>query len=77
MRYLEGIDPNYYAKLIEWDFTDELIPGRRPSNAVTSTHLWTGSVNLNLPAGDHTIEVKAKDRFGKVHTGKKIYTILE
>lgn len=77
MRYIEGIDPNYYAKLIEWDFTDELIPGRRPSNAVTSTHLWTGSVNLNLPAGDHTIEVKAKDRFGKIHTGKKIYTILE
>jgi hypothetical protein len=76
MRYLQGIDPNYNIKLMEWDFTEELLPGRRPSNAVVSTHLWTGSLNLDLPVGEHTIEVRAKDRYGKTHTGTRTYTIL-
>jgi hypothetical protein len=77
MRYVQAIDPSYYTKLIEWDFTEELIPGRRPSNPVTSTHLWTGTLSLDLPIGEHTIEVKATDRFGKTHLGEKTYTILE
>jgi hypothetical protein len=77
MSYIQAIDPSYYIKLMEWDFTEELIPGRRPSNPVTSTHIWAGPLNLNLPGDEHTIEVKATDRFGKTHLGKKNYTILE
>ncbi|MBK5196595.1 MAG: calcineurin-like phosphoesterase family protein, partial [Proteiniphilum sp.] len=49
MRYIETIDPSYMTKLIEWDYTDKLLPGRRPSNAVNSTHLWSGSLKLDLP----------------------------
>ncbi len=77
MRYSPGIDPNYWIKLIEWDFTEELLPGRRPSAAVTSTHLWSGTIRLDLPPGKHTIEVRATDRYGKTHFGKKEYMILE
>ncbi len=77
MSYIQTVDPNYNTKVIEWDFTSELLPGRRPSNPVISTHLWTGSLNLNLPVGDHTIEVRATDRFGKIHSGTKTYRILQ
>lgn len=76
MRYVETIDPSYMMKLFEWDFTEELIPGRRPSNAVNSTHLWAGGIQSNLEPGEHTIYVRATDRFGKTHFGQKTYKIL-
>lgn len=77
MRYTESIDPSYLTKLFEWDFTEQLLPGRRPSNAVNSTHLWSGSLKLDLPPGEHTIEVRATDRYGKSHLGSRKYTIVE
>lgn len=77
MRYIQAVDPNYNLKLIEWDLAEELLPGRRPSNAVNSTHLWFGPLNLELPVGVHTIEVQATDRFGKIHRGVKTYNILK
>ena len=77
MRYLEAADPSYSAKLIEWDFTETLLPGRRPSNAVNSTHLWFAPISTDLPAGVHEIEVRATDRYGKQHYGKKSYKIME
>lgn len=77
MREIQAIDPSYNLKVIEWDLVEELLPGRRPSNPVTSTHLWSGSMRLDLPAGEHTIEVRATDRYGKTHIGKRSYTILE
>lgn len=77
MRYLEAADPSYSVKLIEWDFADKLLPGRRPSNAVNSTHLWQGAIKTDLSPGEHQIEVRATDRYGKKHYGKKSYRILE
>lgn len=76
MRYLEAVDPNYTIKIIEWDFAEKLLPGRRPSNAVNSTHLWAGGIQLDLEPGEHTIYVRATDRFGKAHYGQKTYKIL-
>lgn len=76
MHYIESIDPSYYAKLMEWDFTESLLPGRRPSNGVKSTHLWAGKLDLDLQPGEHIIEVKATDSFGKDHYGKRSYKIL-
>ena len=77
MRPVHTVDPSYNLKVIEWDLTEKLLPGRRPSNPITSTHLWSGSLRLDLPAGEHTIEVRATDRYGKTHGGKRNYTILE
>ena len=77
MRYLEAEDPSYSKKLYEWDFTEKLLPGRRPSNAVKSTHLWIGSITTQLPPGEQLIEVRATDRFGKKHHGKKSYRIIK
>ena len=76
MRYVEAVDPSFTMKLMEWDFAETLLPGRRPSNAVNSTHLWVGGLQLNLQPGEHTIHVRATDRFGKTHHGQKTYRIL-
>ena len=77
MHYLEAADPSYSARLFEWDFTDKLLPGRRPSNAVNSTHLWQGSIKTDLTPGEHLIEIRATDRYGNQHYGKRSYRILE
>lgn len=77
MRPVQTVDPSYNLKVIEWDLTEKLLPGRRPSNPITSPHLWSGSLQLDLPPGEHTIEVRATDRYGKTHLGKRNYMILE
>ncbi len=58
-------DPTYLHLLHEWDYSDEVVGDRRPSNPVDCQHLWRGAVPTNLPIGEHTIEVKAVDMFAK------------
>jgi hypothetical protein len=75
MQFIKTYDPAYIHMIQKWDFTDELWPGRRPSNPAESTHLWMGRIPNNLDEGEHIIEVKAIDMFGKEHTGTKTYRI--
>jgi hypothetical protein len=77
MTWVEAADPDYMAGLVEWDLVDELMPGRRPSNAVPSTHLWRAAIPTNLSLGQHHIEVRATDMFGRVFTEKSDYRIAE
>lgn len=64
MIYEETPDPSFVESLYRWDTFEELVPGRRSSNAVNSTHLWSGRIPTNLDLGDHQIEIRAKDMFG-------------
>ena len=77
MVYTEAPDPDFVWQLYQWDTTAELMPGRRPSNAVNSTHLWRGSIPTDLPVGDHRIEVRATDMFGRVFTEQSSYRLAE
>ena len=77
MSYAEDTDPSFLALLHEWDFTDNLMPGRRPSNAVASTHLWRGNFPADLALGEHTIEVKATDYYGRNFTQSIKVTVQE
>ncbi|SKB54540.1 Calcineurin-like phosphoesterase [Parapedobacter luteus] len=61
-----AIDPSYYTRFLRWDLTETLMPGRRPSNAVPCNHLWRGSISAELPVGTYTLQVRAKDMFGRV-----------
>src|SRR5690606_15650319 len=61
MNYVEAVDPSFVESLYRWDTIEELVPGRRPSNAVNSTHLWQGRIPTDLSLGDHQIEVRATD----------------
>lgn len=77
MQYLEEADPSYVEMVYEWDTTEELMPGRRSSNPIKSEHLWRGNIPTNLKAGVHTIQIKAKDMFGKIHTTTSTYRLEE
>lgn len=75
MIYIEAPDPSFVESLYRWDTLEELVPGRRPSNAVNSTHLWRGRIPTNLELGDHQIEIRATDMFGRTFTQKSSYKL--
>lgn len=75
MNYTEIADPSFEAELYRWDTIEEMIPGRRPSNAEISTHLWQGKIPTNLEVGEHSIEVRAKDMFGRTFTQESSYKL--
>jgi hypothetical protein len=75
MTYVLDYAPDFTNVLYKWDNTEQLLTGRRPSNPNRCTHLWRAPVNTDLPAGEHTIEVKAKDMFGREFIQKGSYKI--
>lgn len=75
MEHVEAQDPSYVELVYEWDLTDKLMPGRRSSDPIQSTHVWRGSLPANLEVGVHNIEIQATDMFGKTHTASKTYRI--
>lgn len=75
MDLAESHDPLFLDLLHRWDFTDKLMPGRRPSNPEESTHLWSGAFPANLTEGQHTIEVRATDMFGRAFTQQKTFKV--
>ena len=77
MTYVEDTDPSYDALLYKWDITESLMPGRRPSNAVKSTHLWRAGFPAGLSLGEHIIEVSAVDMFGRRFTQRKTIKVEE
>lgn len=77
MKYVEEQDPAYEASVYEWDTTDALMPGRRSSNPIPSTHLWRGDIAAKLELGEHKIEVRATDQFGKTVMGMSSYRLEE
>ncbi|MGD1891957.1 MAG: calcineurin-like phosphoesterase C-terminal domain-containing protein [Cyclobacteriaceae bacterium] len=77
MNYTVALDPAFQGMLHEWDYTEELMPGRRPSNAVPSRHLWQARIPNDLELGEHTVEVEATDMFGRTFTQTSTYRIAE
>jgi hypothetical protein len=75
MYHYETYDPNYYRQAFEWDYTPVLFEGSRPSYPTQCQHLWYGRLPADLPVGEHTIEVKALDMFGRTFTQTGIYRI--
>lgn len=65
MNKVELGDPNITSLRDKWDTSEDLIDGKRPNNAVASTHLWKTGVPKNLPEGEHTITIRVTDMFGR------------
>ncbi len=65
MTHIETFDPSYTWSVLKWDVTDTLFPGRRPSNPINSTHIWRVAIPRDLPLGEHRVEVRATDMFGR------------
>lgn len=77
MDFVRTYDPAYIHTMQEWDYVDELLPGKRPSNPSESMHIWMGRILNHLEEGLHTIEVKATDMFGQEHRATKDYRIVK
>jgi 3',5'-cyclic AMP phosphodiesterase CpdA len=77
MQHRSAPDPFYVREIMEWDFTEEPIPGRRPSNPVVSSHIWTGFLPTDLQLGKHTIYVKAYDMFGREYKAERGFRVVE
>lgn len=75
MKYTIEFDPSYLHLLHEWDFTETIIPGIRPVEARPCYHLWKAGLPSNLAPGKHTIEVRARDLFGKFYSAESSYRI--
>lgn len=77
MKKIDDYDPAYYRYMQDWDYTDEVRLVRRPSNAQISRHLWRANIPTTLPVGEHNIEVRATDMFGRVFSQSSSYQIKE
>lgn len=75
MEFAENFDPNFLGILHKFDHSETLIPGKRPSNPEASSHLWRTAIPNNLALGEHTIEVRATDMFGRVFTQKGSFKV--
>jgi hypothetical protein len=75
MSRTEDYDPAYYRYMQEWDYMEDVRPGRRPSHPVRCTHLWRASVPSSLPVGKHDVEVRAVDRYGQTFAASGRYEI--
>ncbi|MCA5003746.1 calcineurin-like phosphoesterase C-terminal domain-containing protein [Sphingobacterium bovistauri] len=77
MNYIEQPDPAYQYELLKYDTAEKLIEGRRPSNAVNSTHLWEAKFPNKLAVGNHNLEIRAVDMYGKTHTQKVTIEVVK
>ncbi|MBD1432051.1 calcineurin-like phosphoesterase C-terminal domain-containing protein [Sphingobacterium sp. DN00404] len=68
-------DPAYLAELYPWDNLDTLLPGRRPTDAMPSAHLWRVSLPVDLAVGEHRIRVRATDDYGNTYEASSSYRI--
>lgn len=75
MNYTFDYDPSYLKKINEWDYASVLLDGKRPSNPDKCNHLWFGRLPKNLEVGEHIVEIKAKDMFGRIFTRVSSYWI--
>lgn len=67
-------DPSYQYEVAKFDNADKFIDGRRPSDPVNSTHLWEARLS-KLEKGQHTLEVRSKDMFGKILQATKVINV--
>lgn len=77
MSRVQEQDPFVASLREKWDRSTTLPAGKRPSNPIESTHLWKAGVPNDLPIGEHTIEIRVSDMFGRVFTEEFTYRVVE
>jgi len=77
MASVNEVDPVYARYVQDWDYIETLVPGRRPSEPTNSLHLWKAKLPVNLPVGEHRIEVRTTDMYGRTFSQTSVYQIEE
>ena len=74
LRRVDEPDPSYMNAVYLWDRVDHAMPGYRPRNAgFVSKHLWKGRLDERLAPGEHRIDVRATDIYGRTFTESKTF----
>lgn len=76
MHKVKQADPKYVNKVFEWYNSDIAMEDKRPSEPVISQHLWRARLPVNLPEGEHTVEVRAKHFLGKTYSNIRKYRVV-
>ncbi|MGO1243214.1 MAG: calcineurin-like phosphoesterase C-terminal domain-containing protein [Sphingobacterium sp.] len=76
MEHVEAYDPAYLKSVLEFDGATSLRDGRRPSDPVSSRHLWRTKLP-KLKGGKHQIKIEATDMYGKVYSSVKQLEVVE
>jgi hypothetical protein len=77
MQLAKEVDPAYNRYVQDWDYVETLKLGRRPSEPIVCLHLWKAPLKSALAIGNHTVEIRTKDMFGRVITQKSIYSVAK
>ena len=93
MQQVHKIDPYYAKLVQRWKnfqkiglkeqwkndprFNNEEFPGAAVPRPRPSTHLWEANLGTDWPAGRHTIEVRATDRYGKTFIDYQTMRVAE
>lgn len=75
MDWIEEPDPDFVATLVKWDKTNVLLGPRRPSQPEACAHLWQAKFPARLKPGEHSVEIKATNMFGKTYTATEKFTV--
>ena len=76
MQWVESYDPAYLKSVLEFDGATSLIDGRRPSDPVSSQHLWRTKLP-KLKVGNHQIKFEATDMYGKLYSSVKEIEVVK
>ncbi|HMR20458.1 MAG TPA: calcineurin-like phosphoesterase C-terminal domain-containing protein, partial [Sphingobacterium sp.] len=75
MTRTETQDPHLLLSVFKWDTSDTLLRGSRPRDPNISTHIWKASVPADLPVGEHTMEFRVNDMFGRKFYSTATYRV--
>jgi len=74
MQHVEREDP-YYRRLKDREKYYPPVTGSKLPDIRPSTHIWAAPLPSNLPAGTHTIFIRATDVFEQEHKGYRIIRV--
>ena len=77
MRKVVHPDPALLVENVRDDLATGLRGYDRSPEAKPSQHLWRGALPTDLPAGEHTVEVRASDRWRGMLTDAAVYRLEE
>lgn len=70
-------DPKYTWERMQQDHTDDPADGRLLPYPSMSSHQWFARLPKDLDIGEHRIDIKVTDRFGRVFKESASYSIIE
>lgn len=77
MAYTLDLDPAACGVRYLWDIAEKPLYGVKPTGPGISKHLWKIRLSGILEPGNHRIEVRARDTWGRVYTNSTSFLVTE